>query len=151
MFALHTCLHAGFHAILLTDRIAGSYTLLLHVAAMNKRLAEVQFLVIWRFFRMWALADGVQVPENMMRCICNNYDIEVSRLQSRTNVHPFATLHVLKSCHMSIRLTWPYLDYVLLSVNQTDLRLGGACVQADPPCAPSQQCSMFAAPNRPAC
>ncbi len=43
-----------------------------------KRLwTDLQFLVVWRFFRMWALADGMQVPENMLRCICNNYDIEV--------------------------------------------------------------------------
>ncbi|KAL3132194.1 hypothetical protein ABBQ32_008792 [Trebouxia sp. C0010 RCD-2024] len=36
----------------------------------------LKFLVIWRFFRLWALADGMDVPENMLRCICNNYDIE---------------------------------------------------------------------------
>eukprot|EP00879_Flechtneria_rotunda_P009496 GHRR01009939.1.p1 GENE.GHRR01009939.1~~GHRR01009939.1.p1 ORF type:complete len:537 (+),score=91.15 GHRR01009939.1:293-1903(+) len=35
----------------------------------------LKFTVIWRFFRFWALADGVDVPENMTRCICNNYDI----------------------------------------------------------------------------
>eukprot|EP00775_Hariotina_reticulata_P014162 gene14162-14303_t len=35
----------------------------------------LKFLVIWRFFRFWALADGMDVPENMTRCICNNYDI----------------------------------------------------------------------------
>jgi D-alanyl-lipoteichoic acid acyltransferase DltB (MBOAT superfamily) len=35
----------------------------------------LKFTVIWRFFRAWALADGVDVPENMRRCICNNYDI----------------------------------------------------------------------------
>jgi D-alanyl-lipoteichoic acid acyltransferase DltB (MBOAT superfamily) len=36
-----------------------------------------QFLVIWRFFRAVALADGIVPPENMGRCVCNNYDIEV--------------------------------------------------------------------------
>lgn len=35
----------------------------------------LKFTVIWRFFRFWALADGMDVPENMLRCICNNYDI----------------------------------------------------------------------------
>ena len=40
-------------------------------------VAALQFLVIWRFFRFWALTDGMQVPENMLRCICNNYDVEV--------------------------------------------------------------------------
>ncbi len=47
---------------------------------------DLQFLVIWRFFRMWALVDGIQVPENMLRCICNNYDIEVSNIASHGTV-----------------------------------------------------------------
>jgi len=36
----------------------------------------LKFTVIWRFFRLWALADGVAPPENMTRCVCNNYDVE---------------------------------------------------------------------------
>ena len=36
----------------------------------------LKFLVIWRFFRSWALLDGVESPENIMKCVCNNYDIE---------------------------------------------------------------------------
>ena len=47
---------------------------------------DLQFLVIWRFFRMWALVDGIQVPENMLRCICNNYDIEVSNMTSHGTI-----------------------------------------------------------------
>ena len=27
----------------------------------------------WRFFRLWSLADGVDPPENMVRCMANNY------------------------------------------------------------------------------
>ncbi|ODN97333.1 glycerol transporter [Cryptococcus wingfieldii CBS 7118] len=30
-------------------------------------------LIPWRFFRLWALWDGVDPPENMVRCISNNY------------------------------------------------------------------------------
>ena len=30
-------------------------------------------LLPWRFFRLWALADGVEAPENMIRCMANNY------------------------------------------------------------------------------
>ena len=56
---------------------------------------DLQFLVIWRFFRMWALVDGIQVPENMLRCICNNYDIEVSNIASHSTV-----CHDLKSSNM---------------------------------------------------
>ena len=37
----------------------------------------LKFLIIWRFFRLAALAAGVDAPENMRRCFANNYDIEV--------------------------------------------------------------------------
>jgi len=33
----------------------------------------LKFLSIWRLFRCWALADGVDPPENMRRCVNNNY------------------------------------------------------------------------------
>lgn len=33
----------------------------------------MKFLIIWRFFRLWALFDGMNCPENMNRCINNNY------------------------------------------------------------------------------
>ena len=34
-----------------------------------------KFAVIWRFFRLWALMSGVEVPENMLRCVNNNSTI----------------------------------------------------------------------------
>ena len=36
-------------------------------------LREVQLLIPWRFFRLWALLDGIDPPENMIRCMANNY------------------------------------------------------------------------------
>ena len=33
----------------------------------------LKFLSIWRLFRCWALADGMDPPENMRRCVNNNY------------------------------------------------------------------------------
>ncbi|CAM9190451.1 unnamed protein product [Discosporangium mesarthrocarpum] len=39
------------------------------------KLMWLKFLVIWRFFRLWALCDGVDPPENMQRCMSNNYSI----------------------------------------------------------------------------
>ncbi|CDO75129.1 hypothetical protein BN946_scf185010.g54 [Trametes cinnabarina] len=30
-------------------------------------------LVPWRFFRLWALLGGIDPPENMVRCMANNY------------------------------------------------------------------------------
>ncbi|CAG9316669.1 unnamed protein product [Blepharisma stoltei] len=36
----------------------------------------LKFTLIWRFFRMWALCDGIETPENMGRCMSNNYCFE---------------------------------------------------------------------------
>jgi D-alanyl-lipoteichoic acid acyltransferase DltB (MBOAT superfamily) len=36
----------------------------------------LKFTVIWRFFRIWALLDGIESPENMGRCMSNNYCFE---------------------------------------------------------------------------
>ena len=35
--------------------------------------SSVQLLIPWRFFRAWALLDGIDPPENMVRCMANNY------------------------------------------------------------------------------
>lgn len=32
-----------------------------------------QLLIPWRFFRLWSLIDGIDPPENMVRCMANNY------------------------------------------------------------------------------
>ncbi len=32
-----------------------------------------QLLIPWRFFRLWSLLDGIDPPENMVRCMANNY------------------------------------------------------------------------------
>lgn len=36
----------------------------------------LKFTALWRFFRAWALLDGVEAPENMNRCVSNNYSIQ---------------------------------------------------------------------------
>ncbi len=33
----------------------------------------IKLLIPWRFFRLWALTDGIDPPENMIRCMANNY------------------------------------------------------------------------------
>ena len=35
----------------------------------------IKFAIIWRFARFFALLDGVEVPENMTRCMNNNFTI----------------------------------------------------------------------------
>ncbi|PWN39449.1 putative GUP1-Multimembrane-spanning protein essential for proton symport of glycerol [Ceraceosorus guamensis] len=39
----------------------------------NLIIVWLKLLIPWRFFRMWALLDGVEAPENMVRCMANNY------------------------------------------------------------------------------
>ncbi|KAG0306124.1 glycerol transporter [Dissophora globulifera] len=39
----------------------------------NLVLIWLKLLIIWRFFRLWALLDGIEAPENMIRCVANNY------------------------------------------------------------------------------
>jgi D-alanyl-lipoteichoic acid acyltransferase DltB (MBOAT superfamily) len=36
----------------------------------------LKFTVIWRFFRIAALLDGIECPENMITCMSNNYCFE---------------------------------------------------------------------------
>lgn len=35
-----------------------------------------KFMVIWRVSRAWSLIDGIETPENMNRCVFNNYSLE---------------------------------------------------------------------------
>lgn len=39
----------------------------------NLHIIWLKLLIPWRFFRLWSLLDGVDPPENMLRCMSNNY------------------------------------------------------------------------------
>ncbi|KAF8193374.1 glycerol transporter [Pholiota molesta] len=39
----------------------------------NLIVVWLKLLIPWRFFRAWALLDGIDPPENMVRCMVNNY------------------------------------------------------------------------------
>ncbi|KAG0307804.1 glycerol transporter [Dissophora globulifera] len=43
------------------------------IGLFNLILIWLKLMIIWRFFRLWALMDGVEAPENMIRCVTNNY------------------------------------------------------------------------------
>lgn len=43
------------------------------IAFLNLKFIWLKLLVIWRFARFFALADGIDPPENMNRCMSNNY------------------------------------------------------------------------------
>ena len=36
----------------------------------------LKFLVIWRFFRLFSLLDGVECVENMLRCVNNHHSVQ---------------------------------------------------------------------------
>ena len=46
------------------------------VAYMTLKMMWLKFLLVWRFFRLWAMADGTLAPENMRRCMSNNHSLE---------------------------------------------------------------------------
>ncbi|KAI0107877.1 MBOAT, membrane-bound O-acyltransferase family-domain-containing protein [Nemania sp. FL0031] len=39
----------------------------------NLHLIWLKLLLPWRFFRLWSLVDGVDPPENMIRCVSDNW------------------------------------------------------------------------------
>ena len=39
------------------------------------KLIWLKFVVIWRTFRLWAAADGVDAPENLPACISRQYTL----------------------------------------------------------------------------
>lgn len=45
------------------------------LAYFNLQIIWLKLLIPWRFFRLWALVDGIDPPENMVRCMSNNYSV----------------------------------------------------------------------------
>lgn len=43
------------------------------VGFFNLVVIWLKLLLPWRFFRLWALLDRIDPPENMVRCVANNY------------------------------------------------------------------------------
>ncbi|KNE63430.1 hypothetical protein AMAG_08560 [Allomyces macrogynus ATCC 38327] len=68
---LHTCYTQAitraraWHAARPADMAAIGY--------LSLKLIWLKLIVIWRFFRFWSLVDGIDPPENMKRCMSNNY------------------------------------------------------------------------------
>lgn len=42
----------------------------------NLVIIWMKLLIPWRFFRLWALADGIWPEENMIRCVSNNFSAQ---------------------------------------------------------------------------
>nr|AAO25613.1 GUP1 [Nakaseomyces delphensis] len=43
------------------------------IGLINLNIIWFKLMIPWRLFRLWALLDGVDTPENMIRCVDNNY------------------------------------------------------------------------------
>jgi D-alanyl-lipoteichoic acid acyltransferase DltB (MBOAT superfamily) len=43
------------------------------IGLVNLNIIWLKLLIPWRFFRLWSLLDGIDPPENMIRCVDNNY------------------------------------------------------------------------------
>lgn len=43
------------------------------LAYFNLHIIWLKLMIPWRFFRLWALLDGIDPPENMVRCMSDNY------------------------------------------------------------------------------
>ncbi|KAF2717651.1 MBOAT-domain-containing protein [Polychaeton citri CBS 116435] len=41
----------------------------------NLHIIWLKLLLPWRFFRLWSLLDGIDPPENMIRCMSDNYSV----------------------------------------------------------------------------
>ncbi|KAI7866329.1 MBOAT, membrane-bound O-acyltransferase family-domain-containing protein [Spinellus fusiger] len=42
----------------------------------NLTIIWMKLLIPWRFFRLWAMADGIWTGENMVRCMSNNFSAQ---------------------------------------------------------------------------
>ncbi|KAF7548554.1 hypothetical protein G7Z17_g6982 [Cylindrodendrum hubeiense] len=44
---------------------------------LNLHIIWMKLLLPWRFFRLWSLTDGIDPPENMARCVNNNFSTKL--------------------------------------------------------------------------
>ncbi|KAL8304754.1 hypothetical protein RB601_007018 [Gaeumannomyces tritici] len=76
LLAMEVVLHFDYvGAISQASPVWASYTVaqLSLLSYFNLHLIWLKLLLAWRFFRLWALLDGVDPPENIVRCVSNNY------------------------------------------------------------------------------
>lgn len=43
----------------------------------NLHIIWLKLLLPWRLFRLWSLIDGIDPPENMVRCVSNNFSTQL--------------------------------------------------------------------------
>jgi D-alanyl-lipoteichoic acid acyltransferase DltB (MBOAT superfamily) len=76
LLAMEITLHFDYvGAISMSNPKWDSYTAaqLSLLSYFNLHIIWLKLLLPWRFFRLWSLVDGIDPPENMIRCVSNNY------------------------------------------------------------------------------
>ncbi|KAG0376065.1 glycerol transporter [Mortierella sp. AD032] len=75
LFTMEFMMHY-MHLVAISKRQAWENDPILQICMIglfNLVLIWLKLMIIWRFFRFWALLDGIEAPENMIRCVLNNY------------------------------------------------------------------------------
>ncbi len=117
----------------------------------------LKFVVVWRLARLGGIGAGVYVPENIRRCVLNNYDIEVRfvcvgcgggvgvgcgggrywvmiMIRHTHNTHPYTSIHT-----HTYTCTHPYTHpptYVLIRTHTPrDFGVGGTAASTSGWCA----------------
>lgn len=74
-FTLH---HVYVGAISHANPVWSSYTAsqLALLSYFNLHIIWLKLLLPWRLFRLWSLVDGVDPPENMVRCVSDNFSTQ---------------------------------------------------------------------------
>ncbi|KAI1091822.1 MBOAT-domain-containing protein [Rostrohypoxylon terebratum] len=76
LLSMEVILHYDYvQAILKANPAWGEYTAaqLSVLSYFNLHFIWLKLLLPWRFFRLWALVDGIDPPENMIRCVSDNW------------------------------------------------------------------------------
>ncbi|KAI0833813.1 MBOAT-domain-containing protein [Trametes gibbosa] len=75
ILAFETILHFMYVGAIKDTKAWAGYSAaeLCMVGLWNLIVVWLKLLVPWRFFRLWALFGGIDPPENMVRCLANNY------------------------------------------------------------------------------
>ncbi|KAM5355179.1 hypothetical protein ACJ41O_001825 [Fusarium nematophilum] len=79
LLAMEVILHYDYVSAISKGRpVWGSYTAaqLSLLSFFNLHIIWLKLLLPWRMFRLWSLIDGVDPPENMVRCPSNNYSTQ---------------------------------------------------------------------------
>lgn len=80
LVAMELILHFDYvGAISMASPVWGDYTAaqLSLLSYFNLHIIWLKLLLPWRLFRLWALLDDVDPPENMVRCVSNNYSTQL--------------------------------------------------------------------------